>query len=73
LVHVDDLADLYVNALAARVGSVYVGVGGVNPTAKAVALAISRGQASTARSCRSRATAREQMGAVADAFGWISN
>jgi nucleoside-diphosphate-sugar epimerase len=43
LVHIDDLAELYVAALRAKAGSVYVGVGGTNPSAKDVAVALSHG------------------------------
>ncbi|MFG2357197.1 NAD-dependent epimerase/dehydratase family protein [Streptomyces sp. NPDC048521] len=69
LVHVDDIAELYVRALRAKAGSVYVGVGGVNPTAKEVALAVSRGAGLEGKIASiSLEQAREQMGAVADAF-----
>lgn len=69
LVHVDDLAELYVAALDAPAGSVYVGVGGVNPSAKEVALAVSRGAGIDGKIVSiSREEARRRMGAVADAF-----
>jgi len=69
LVHIDDLAELYVAALRAKAGSVYVGVGGVNPTAKEVATAISRGAGIEGKTVSiTFEQAREQMGPVADAF-----
>ncbi|MGW5664961.1 NAD-dependent epimerase/dehydratase family protein [Streptomyces sp. NPDC003758] len=69
LVHVDDIAELYVAALKAKAGSVYVGVGGVNPTAKDVALAISRSAGIDGKTeSISLKQAREQMGPIADAF-----
>ncbi|AYC36060.1 NAD-dependent epimerase/dehydratase family protein [Streptomyces griseorubiginosus] len=69
LIHVDDLADLYVAALHAKPGSVYAGVGGINPTAHDVAQAISTGQGlhGKIRSLTLDA-ARAQMGPIADAF-----
>ncbi|MFI6475914.1 NAD-dependent epimerase/dehydratase family protein [Streptomyces sp. NPDC050516] len=69
LVHIDDIAELYVAALKAKPGSVYVGVAGVNPTAKDVALAVSRSAGIDGKvESISLAQARERMGAVADAF-----
>ncbi|GHJ34565.1 NAD-dependent epimerase/dehydratase family protein [Streptomyces sp. TS71-3] len=69
LVHVDDLAELYTAALHARAGSVYAGVGGVNPTAKEVAEAVSHGAGLEGRTrSLTMEQAREQMGPVADAF-----
>ncbi|CAK7284494.1 NAD-dependent epimerase/dehydratase family protein [Streptomyces misionensis] len=69
LVHVDDLARLYVAALRAPAGSVYVGVGGVNPTAKEVAEALSHGAGFDGRTTSLTIDqARQQMGPIADAF-----
>ena len=67
--HVEDVARLYVAALQARPGSVYAGVGGVNPTAKEVAVALSRaaGLGDGVKSMTME-DAAEQMGPVADAF-----
>jgi nucleoside-diphosphate-sugar epimerase len=69
LVHIEDLARLYVAALKAQPGSVYVGVGGVSPTAKDAALALSRslGLGGDVVSITLE-QAREQMGPIADAF-----
>jgi nucleoside-diphosphate-sugar epimerase len=69
LVHVEDVARLYVAALQAHPGSVYAGVGGVNPTAKEVAVALSRA-AGLGDGVKSMTIedATEQMGPVADAF-----
>jgi nucleoside-diphosphate-sugar epimerase len=69
LVHVDDIAQLYVAALQAPAGSVYIGVGDVSPTAKDAAEAVSRGAGLEGKvESISLDTARERMGAVADAF-----
>jgi nucleoside-diphosphate-sugar epimerase len=69
LVHIDDLAELYVSALQAKAGSVYLGVGGVSPSAKDVATAISRGAGIEGKTTSiTLAQARERMGPVADAF-----
>ncbi|KOV83858.1 NAD-dependent epimerase/dehydratase family protein [Nocardia sp. NRRL S-836] len=69
LVHVDDLAELYVAALGARAGSVYLGVGGVDPTAHEVATAISRGAGLEGKTVSlSLDEARRRMGPIADAF-----
>ncbi|SER80099.1 NAD-dependent epimerase/dehydratase family protein [Lentzea albida] len=69
LVHVDDLAELYVAALAARAGSVYLGVGGVDPTAREVATAVSHGAGLEGRTVSiTLDDARERMGPIADAF-----
>jgi nucleoside-diphosphate-sugar epimerase len=69
LVHIDDLAELYVAALQAKAGSVYVGVGGVNPTVKDVAEAISRGAGIDGKTVSiTLEQAHRQMGPVADAF-----
>ncbi|WP_151484535.1 NAD-dependent epimerase/dehydratase family protein [Streptomyces albicerus] len=69
LIHIDDAAELYVAALKARAGSVYAGVGGVNPTAKEVALAVSRAAGLDGKTVSiTLAQARQQMGPIADAF-----
>jgi nucleoside-diphosphate-sugar epimerase len=69
LVHVDDLADLYVKALDARPGSVYVGTGSAMPTAKEVASAVSTGAGLDGRTRSiTLEEARAQMGPIADAF-----
>ncbi|MBY8880089.1 NAD-dependent epimerase/dehydratase family protein [Actinacidiphila acidipaludis] len=69
LVHVDDIAELYAAALRAKPGSVYAGVGGVNPTAKECSLAVARsvGLDGSVASITLE-EARERMGPVADAF-----
>ena len=69
LVHIDDIAELYVAALKAKPGAVYAGVGGVNPTAKECALALSRAAGIEGKLASiSLEQAREQMGPIADAF-----
>jgi nucleoside-diphosphate-sugar epimerase len=69
LIHLDDLARLYAAALAAPAGSVYLGVGGVNPTAKEVAEACARAAGLDGKTVSlSFEHAREQMGPIADAF-----
>lgn len=69
LVHIDDLASLYLAALHAKGGSVYAGVGGVNPTAKEVVWALSAGAGLDGRiESMNLDDAREQMGPIADAF-----
>jgi nucleoside-diphosphate-sugar epimerase len=69
LVHVEDIATLYVAALAAKAGSVYLGVGGVHPTALDVAEAVARGAGLDGKTVSiTLAQAREQMGPIADAF-----
>ncbi|MCR6483038.1 NAD-dependent epimerase/dehydratase family protein [Amycolatopsis sp. OK19-0408] len=69
LIHLDDLATLYVAALSAPAGSVYLGVGGVNPTAKEVAEACSRAAGLAGKTTSiTLEQAREQMGPIADAF-----
>ncbi|MGK3201292.1 NAD-dependent epimerase/dehydratase family protein [Amycolatopsis sp. MEPSY49] len=67
LIHVDDLARLYAAALSAPAGSVYLGVGGVDPTAKEVAEACARAAGLKTTSI-ALAEARERMGPIADAF-----
>lgn len=69
LVHIDDIAELYAAALKAKPGSVYVGVGGVNPSAKECALALSRATGIEGKVASiSLEQARERMGPIADAF-----
>ncbi|MET8772436.1 NAD-dependent epimerase/dehydratase family protein [Streptomyces sp. NPDC004658] len=69
LVHVDDIAELYAAALKAKPGAVYVGVGGVNPTAKECALAVARSVGLDGKVASvTLEQAREQMGPIADAF-----
>ncbi|MEV8045572.1 NAD-dependent epimerase/dehydratase family protein [Streptomyces griseoluteus] len=69
LVHVADVAALYAAALKAGAGSVYVGVGGVNPTARDVSLAVAASVGLTGKVASiTLEQAREQMGPVADAF-----
>jgi nucleoside-diphosphate-sugar epimerase len=69
LVHIDDIAELYVAALRAKPGSVYVGVGGVNPSAKECALAIAQSVGLDGKvASLTLEQAREQMGPIADAF-----
>lgn len=69
LVHVDDIAELYVAALDAKPGAVYVGVGGVNPTAKECALALARSVGLDGKIASvTLEEARRQMGPIADAF-----
>ncbi|GAB3895379.1 NAD-dependent epimerase/dehydratase family protein [Kibdelosporangium lantanae] len=67
LVHVDDIASLYVLALRAAPGSVYIGVGDVHPTQREVASALARRLGTTTESV-DRERAREWMGPLADAF-----
>jgi nucleoside-diphosphate-sugar epimerase len=69
LVHVDDVASLYVAALAAKAGSVYLGVGDAHPTAKAIAEALARGAGLDGRTVSiTLEQARADMGPIADAF-----
>ncbi|ALO91566.1 NAD-dependent epimerase/dehydratase [Streptomyces hygroscopicus subsp. limoneus] len=69
LAHIDDIAELYAAALRARHGSVYVGVGGVNPTAKECSLAVARSVGLDGKVASiTLERARERMGPVADAF-----
>jgi nucleoside-diphosphate-sugar epimerase len=67
LVHVDDIADLYVRALNARPGSVYIGVGDARPTMIQVAEALAQGLRVKAAPV-SLDEARVRMGPIADAF-----
>jgi nucleoside-diphosphate-sugar epimerase len=64
LIHVDDTAALYAAALYARPGSVYLGVGGVGPTAREVAEALGDGTTVSITLDQARA----EMGPIADAF-----
>ena len=69
LIHVDDVATLYVAALSAKAGSVYIGVGEKHPTMKEVAEAASRGAGLGGKTVSiTIEQARAQMGPVADAF-----
>ncbi|MFD4956458.1 NAD-dependent epimerase/dehydratase family protein [Streptomyces sp. NPDC058451] len=69
LVHVVDLAELYVAALRAKAGSIYAGVGGVSPTAREVAQAVSHGAGLAGRTVSiTLEQARADMGPIADAF-----
>jgi nucleoside-diphosphate-sugar epimerase len=69
LVHVEDLVALYVAALAARPGSVYLGVGPVCPTAAEVAAALAESLGLTGKTVSiTPAEARAEMGPIADAF-----
>lgn len=69
LVHIDDMATLYVAALSAKAGSVYIGVGEQHPTMKQVAEAAARGAGLDGRTVSiTREQALAQMGPVAEAF-----
>ncbi len=69
LIHVDDAAALYVAALAAPAGATYLGVSGVSPTAKEVALALSRAAGIDGKIVSIPLDeAQRRMGPVADAF-----
>ncbi|CAL9667492.1 NAD-dependent epimerase/dehydratase family protein [Streptomyces sp. enrichment culture] len=69
LVHIEDIARLYVAALGAVAGSVYVGVSGVNPTAREVAFSVAAAAGLEGKVAQiTLEKAREQMGPVADAF-----
>jgi nucleoside-diphosphate-sugar epimerase len=69
LVHVDDVATLYVAALAAKPGSVYIGVGESHPTMKQVVEAAARGAGLDGKTVSiTLEQARAQMGPIADAF-----
>lgn len=70
MVHVDDIAQLYVAALSAPAGSIYAGVDDTqSPTMRQVAEAVSvaAGQPGTARSI-TMGQARHEFGPLADAF-----
>ena len=69
LVHVDDVVTLYLAALSAKPGSVYIGVGESHPTMKQVAEAAARGAGLEGKTVSiTLEQARTQMGPVADAF-----
>ncbi|WP_020140688.1 NAD-dependent epimerase/dehydratase family protein [Streptomyces sp. 351MFTsu5.1] len=69
LVHIEDIAELYVAALKAKAGSVYAGVGGVNPTAKDVSLAVAKSVGLEGKVVSiTLEQAYDQMGVIADAF-----
>jgi nucleoside-diphosphate-sugar epimerase len=69
LVHVEDIADLYVRALRAAPGSVYAGVSGVNPTQAEIAHALSQAAGCPGSIDKlTRAEALERMGPIAEAF-----
>lgn len=69
LVHVDDIATLYVAALSAKPGSVYIGVGESHPTMKQVVEAAARGAGLEGKTVSiTLEQARAQMGPIADAF-----
>jgi nucleoside-diphosphate-sugar epimerase len=69
LVHVADIAALYAAALSARAGSVYLGVGDVQPTMREVAEAAAHGAGLDGKTVSvTLEQARAQMGPVADAF-----
>jgi nucleoside-diphosphate-sugar epimerase len=70
MVHVDDIAQLYLAALSARAGSVYAGVDDTqSPTMRQIAEAVSiaAGRAGTASSV-TMGQARQEFGPLADAF-----
>ncbi|MFD4555699.1 hypothetical protein ACFWP5_15480 [Streptomyces sp. NPDC058469] len=67
--HIDDMATLYVAALSAKAGSVYIGVGESHPTMKQVAEAAARGAGLDGKTVSiTLEQARAEMGPVADAF-----
>ncbi|MGW4641615.1 NAD-dependent epimerase/dehydratase family protein [Sphaerisporangium sp. NPDC004334] len=69
LVHVDDVAELYVLALGAPAGAVYAGVSGQNVPLAEVTRALSRGAGLGGRTeSISLAGAVERMGPIAEAF-----
>jgi nucleoside-diphosphate-sugar epimerase len=69
LVHIDDIVTLYVAALSAEAGSVYIGVGESHPTMKQVAEAAARGAGLDGKTASiTLEQARAQMGPIADAF-----
>ena len=67
LVHVDDLADLYVRALDAPPRSVYVGVDDQNPTIGEVSRALAEAAGEPVRAI-DLTEATEKMGPIAEAF-----
>lgn len=69
LVHVDDIAELYVLALNARAGSVYAGVSGQNLPLSDITLALSHAAGCPGRiDTLSLDQALKQMGPIAEAF-----
>jgi nucleoside-diphosphate-sugar epimerase len=69
LVHIADIAALYVAALSAQAGSVYLGVGDVHPTMKEVVEAAARGAGLGGKTVSiTLEQARAEMGPIADAF-----
>ena len=69
LVHVDDIAELYVLALNAPAGSVYAGVGGQNLPLAEITLALSHAAGCPGRiHSLSLDEALQQMGPIAEAF-----
>jgi nucleoside-diphosphate-sugar epimerase len=69
LVHVDDIAELYVLALGAPAGAVYAGVIDLSPTQAEVLAAVSGSLGIPGRiDALSLDRAREQMGPIAEAF-----
>jgi nucleoside-diphosphate-sugar epimerase len=69
LVHIDDIAELYVLALGAEAGARYVGVDDQAPTMLEIAHAVSAAAGHPGRVASvTLAQAREQMGPIADAF-----
>lgn len=69
VVHVDDVAQLYVAALAAPAGGVYLGVDGQQPTMRGIAEAVSAGAGHPgSASSISMDQASQEFGPLADAF-----
>ncbi|HZZ51900.1 MAG TPA: NAD-dependent epimerase/dehydratase family protein [Pseudonocardia sp.] len=69
LVHVDDLAELYVAALASAPGSIYVGVGDVTPTMREIAEAAAHGAGLDGKTVSiTLDEAKTEMGPIADCF-----
>jgi nucleoside-diphosphate-sugar epimerase len=69
VVHVDDIAELYVAALAAPAGGVYIGVDGQQPTMRGIAEAVSAGAGHLGSATSiSMDQARQEFGPLADAF-----
>jgi nucleoside-diphosphate-sugar epimerase len=69
LVHVDDIAELYVLALNAPAGSVYAGAGGQNPTLAEIVEALSHAAGCPGKIVHlTAAEAEERMGPIAEAY-----
>jgi nucleoside-diphosphate-sugar epimerase len=69
VVHVDDIAELYVAALAAPAGRVYIGVDDQEPTMRQIAEAVSAGAGRPGSATSiSLDQARQEFGPLADAF-----